>query len=317
VKNGNTGFQGLIDDYAIYDVALTPTEVGFLADGTRNPLTVFGPGPDCDFEPDGDCDIDDVDALVTVGNLVAGVAVPPADAKYDLDGNNTVNGTDLSIWLAVAATDNGYGSAYKASDTDLDRDIDITDFNNLATNFDAGGANAATNGLSKGNSDGDNDVDITDFNNLASAFAPGGYDAPGSAAAVAADADPGQIDLIVDLNTGEVLLDGNAASASGIQVYSASGSLIAQDLSPALLQFVISTNNTTYAEGAFANIGVNGLVSLGILCDLNVDAGDVEFEYTMLGQDTVVGTVIYIPEPASMVLMGIGGLLVLRRRHAA
>jgi hypothetical protein len=31
----------------------------------------------------------------------------------------------------------------------------------------------------------------------------------------------------------------------------------------------------------------------------------------------MTGRVIYIPEPASMVLMGIGSLLVLRRRRAA
>jgi len=210
----------------------------------------------------------------------------------------------------------GYATPYLPVDTDLDRDIDITDFNNLASNFDPGGANAATNGLSKGNTDGDDDVDITDFNTLATNFAPGGYDAPGSAA-VSADADPGQIDLIVDLATGEVLLDGNAAQASGIQVFSPSGSLLAADMTPALLQFVISTNATTYAEGAFANVGVNGLVSLGTLFDLAKGVQDLTFEYTALGQATQTGRVIFIPEPASMALLGLGGLLMLRRRRAA
>ena len=102
--------------------------------------------------------------------------LPPADAQFDLDGDNDVDTDDYSEWLTNAATENGEASTYRGADTDLDRDVDITDFNNLATHFDPGGVNAATNGHSKGNSDGDNDVDITDFNNLATNFSPGGYD---------------------------------------------------------------------------------------------------------------------------------------------
>ena len=61
-------------------------------------------------------------------------------------------------------------------DTELDRDVDITDFNALALNFDPQG----TTGIyswHEGNFDGDNDIDITDFNFLAANFAPDGYGA--------------------------------------------------------------------------------------------------------------------------------------------
>ena len=64
-----------------------------------------------------------------------------------------------------------------------------------------------------------------------------------------------------DLATGEVWLDANNAAISGLQVFSAGGSLLAADLAPEVLQFVISTNNTTYAEGAFANLPVDGAVT--------------------------------------------------------
>jgi len=62
-----------------------------------------------------------------------------------------------------------------AGDADGDKDVDITDFNVLATNFDPGGANSATNDWITADFDEDGDVDITDFNGLANNFAPGGY----------------------------------------------------------------------------------------------------------------------------------------------
>ena len=62
-------------------------------------------------------------------------------------------------------------------DADGDIDIDITDFNILASNFDATGANSATNDWTKANFNGDAFVDITDFNFLAANFADTGYGA--------------------------------------------------------------------------------------------------------------------------------------------
>ena len=51
-------------------------------------------------------------------------------------------------------------------DVDGDKDVDITDFNSLATHFDPDGA-TAPHSWTEGNFDGDNDIDITDFNFLA------------------------------------------------------------------------------------------------------------------------------------------------------
>ena len=82
----------------------------------------------------------------------------------------------FSEWLSQAATENSYSSPYLRGDTELDRDVDITDFNSLASNFDLDGATAPHSWL-EGNFDGDDDIDITDFNFLASNFAPDGYGA--------------------------------------------------------------------------------------------------------------------------------------------
>ena len=60
-------------------------------------------------------------------------------------------------------------------DADGDKDIDITDFNILASNFDDAGANSATNDWTTADFDLDSDIDITDFNFLAANFADTGY----------------------------------------------------------------------------------------------------------------------------------------------
>ncbi len=133
-------------------------------------------GPDCDFTGDSACDVADIDDLFGQGNLVTGVSA--AGSVYDLTGDGTLNGDDVAAWLSDAATENGQASAYISSDVDLDRDIDLTDFNTLATNFSPGSSAGL---FSTGDGDGDGDVDLSDYNTLAGSFTPTGY---GGAAAV-------------------------------------------------------------------------------------------------------------------------------------
>ena len=132
--------------------------------------------PYCDFTPDATCDVADINQMFEAGNLVTGVAVWPSTDRLDLTYNNTLNAADITEWLSQAATENGHSSPYLRGDTELDRNVDITDFNSLATNFDPDGSTAPHSWL-EGNFDGDNDIDITDFNFLASNFAPDGYGA--------------------------------------------------------------------------------------------------------------------------------------------
>ena len=62
----------------------------------------------------------------------------------------------------------------QAGDTDVDYDVDITDFNNLASNFDPIGFLDRI--WKDGDFDGNHIVDITDFNALSDNFSPNGYD---------------------------------------------------------------------------------------------------------------------------------------------
>ena len=85
--------------------------------------------------------------------------------------NVEYNATDVSLAAFQA----------QVGDMDGDRDVDITDFNSLASNFDPNG-NHQPHDWTEADFDSDGDVDITDFNGLASNFAPSGY-----------ASDPGQV----------------------------------------------------------------------------------------------------------------------------
>jgi hypothetical protein len=57
----------------------------------------------------------------------------------------------------------------------VSRDVDLTEFNHLSSNFSPGGTGIF---WPQGNFDGDGDVDLADYNHLAGNFYPGGYGAP-------------------------------------------------------------------------------------------------------------------------------------------
>ena len=130
----------------------------------------------CDFNLDAACDLADINQMFQAGNLVTGVATSRDTETLDLVDNNTLDMSDITEWLAQAATANGHKSPYLRGDTELDRDVDITDFNALASHFDPTGDGDPQNGplWNEGNFDGDDDTDITDFNLLAGKFSPGG-----------------------------------------------------------------------------------------------------------------------------------------------
>ncbi|MCH2129135.1 MAG: hypothetical protein MK179_08330 [Pirellulaceae bacterium] len=134
-------------------------------------LTTSGTG--CDFTGDTNCDLADINLLFDQGDLVGGVAVG-AGNQFDMNSDMTLNGLDIDSWLSQAATHNSFGTPYRRGDTELNRKVDITDFNSLSTNFAPGGI-VPSPGFIDGNFDGDDDVDITDFNSLSTSFSPSGY----------------------------------------------------------------------------------------------------------------------------------------------
>ena len=93
-------------------------------------LTIVIPEPTslCNLDADAGCDLFDVNLLLSQGDLASGVAVSPSNERFDINDDDTIDDEDLSDWLDNAAIINGFSSPYRRGDTNLDRDVDITDF---------------------------------------------------------------------------------------------------------------------------------------------------------------------------------------------
>ena len=114
----------------------------------------------CDFDLNGECDIADLDALLAEGPIADSVAVTPGvNDQFDLNGDGQIDLSDLSAWLASAASENGLGSPYIAGDANLDGFVDASDFNIWNT-----GKFTVTTAWSAGDFSGDGLVDTSDFN---------------------------------------------------------------------------------------------------------------------------------------------------------
>ena len=116
-----------------------------------------------DFNDDQLVDDTDIDLLLTAINAGS------EDLQFDLDSSNAVTAADATF-LVESILGTRFG------DNDLDGDVDLSDYNTLATNFNPSGTYGPY-WWQDGNVDGDNDIDLTDYNALASNFNPLGYGA--------------------------------------------------------------------------------------------------------------------------------------------
>ena len=149
--------------------------------------------PSCDIDLDEVCNVNDINLMFMQGDLVAGVADPNGTSPFNLNGDTSIDGQDISQWLGLAAEKNGYGTApYLRGDTNhlgnispAQRTVDITDFNALASNYAPQGTPSGifAKNWHLGNFDGDGDIDLTDFNFLAGNYDTNGYGAGQAGAA--------------------------------------------------------------------------------------------------------------------------------------
>lgn len=126
-----------------------------------------------DFDEDGDVDAADTDAYV--GRL--GTAVPPTDAKFDLNGDN---GVDLEDYVQHATlllewSNGGNGqSGVGTLQGDFNRDgvVSLLDLNTLGASFGSAG------GWADGDTNGDGTVSLLDLNALGANFGVDVFAAP-------------------------------------------------------------------------------------------------------------------------------------------
>ena len=79
--------------------------------------------PTCDLDGDGDCNIDDIDALIL--EIVAATH----DSVFDMTGDGLVDLADRDLWLADAGAVNlPSGNPYLLGDSNLDGIVDAEDF---------------------------------------------------------------------------------------------------------------------------------------------------------------------------------------------
>ena len=143
-----------------------------LDDFANNPI----PAPHllrCDLDANAMCNTDDIQALYDHP-----WGSPPSNPMFDLTRDMIVDGNDLNEWLIVAGAAHGHASIYLRGDHNLDRSVDISDFNVLSAHFAPLGSAGVKPRWEDGNFDGNGQIDITDFNWLSSNFSPSGYATP-------------------------------------------------------------------------------------------------------------------------------------------
>ena len=73
--------------------------------------------------------------MFEVGNLATGVVASVSTERFDLIDNDIIDAADITEWLSLAATTNGYSSRYLRGDTDLDHDVATLDLTGMIVNY--------------------------------------------------------------------------------------------------------------------------------------------------------------------------------------
>ncbi len=108
-------------------------------------------GPDINGDGRADC----ADINLLQAEIVAGTH----NVAIDLTGDGLVNGADREAWLEEAAVYHGFTTAYQEADFNLDRSVDVTDFNIWN-----GNKFTMSSAFCGGDSNYDGVVDVPDFN---------------------------------------------------------------------------------------------------------------------------------------------------------
>lgn len=223
-------------------------------------------------------------------------------------------------------------------DVDKDHKVSIQDFNGVLQNYTGfagtdkawaqGNFNEAENGS----------VDTYDFNATIANFTGntpyGPSDSMGEASLMAMSLDSGErmltsdgsgaslssgeMQLVVNILTGHMKFVGNAAQVNNWDIWSPSGSLLADTDGNAGPWSGYLINNSSEIA---AYTGIDSFVTVDgdLLLDSAFNVGgtmDLQFLYSGIDGNLITGEVVAVPEPATLALLAMGGLAVIRRRSA-
>ena len=215
----------------------------------------------------------------------------PGDADRDGDCDYSEgfmppdDGTsDLNILIA----NKGTGTTWKQGDFDNDGDVDYSE-----------GFMPPDDGIS--------DLNIL-IAAAGSSFPP----------AEGADQGTGVAEMIYNYSTGEVKFD-NGGGINMMQVYDGNGGVIVANITNFSTEAVFSSsvNNVQYFNTSTAGLPT-GEHSIGLVLPTGIapaaEGVTLFFQYQTTGQNPVLGDIVFVPEPATMLLLGFGGVVALIRR---
>ena len=253
-------------------------------------------------------------------NLSRGYRSAYRDRMNIITAGGPINGIFAQVGGVLQPGNQAFAVTYRPSDVnvtvtipgdfDLDFSVGFSDFTYVAANYGKSGKSWVD-----GDADGDGKVTFPDFTYVAANY---GIDVEMSSGSPAAAPLAGQVELVVDVGTGEMWLRGNAATLSGYNIASASGSLIpdADGVAAPPFQFYLSNlANDVSAASLAVGVGIDGDVALDPAYNTS-GTMDLAFSYGVFGQGgSVSGDVIIVPEPTCLVLLGLGGVILSRRRR--
>lgn len=198
-------------------------------------------------------------------------------------------------------------------DVNTDGQVTMADFGILANPVNFAQPDKA---WQQGDLNQDGTVTMADFGILAN---PANFAQPITAGGVPG---PGEIEIVVDYTTGVVTIVANNCTVVGLEILSASSGLIPANWDSLLDQGVASAWTElgsvawNLTESGFTSYLLDGSYNIGAIYDTTADPRDLLFSYL----DSVTWTpvyedVTYVPEPATLSLLVLGGIGVLLRRR--